>query len=231
MVIQKVIVVEDDPQVRGLLDTFLTRLGFDVQAFETAESFLLSDLRLDHAAYVVDNNLPGIQGSDLLSAIRSRDVVSPIFMVAGDHDEKSKRDSLLKGADDYLYKPFDIELLAIRMKTAISRANFCLSSRIESGIKFIPRANTIMVNGKAAALSGREYKILSYLLAHPQQVITRQELVANFDDAEITMRTIDVHISSLRKKLEGIDLSIETCRGKGYMASTEALAAPHVISG
>lgn len=231
MKIKKIVIIEDDTEVRTMLQTLFGSLDFDVDAYDSAEGFLLSSEKPTYAVYVIDDHLPGIQGHELVSALRSRDLISPIFMVSGSLDESIKRQTLMKGADDYLYKPFNPDHLAIRIRTAVDRANVYLNSRFDTGVKLIPKANTVMVDGKTVTFSDREYRILSYLMNHPNQIITRQELVANFEDSEITMRTIDVHISSVRKKLDGLDLRIETCRGKGYMAQYESASDPVVIHG
>lgn len=218
MEIRKIIIIEDDKELRVMLRTLFSSHQFEVSVFDSSEAFLFSPDKPGYAAYIIDVNLPGIQGSEIVTAIRSRDVVSPIFIMSGRQDDELKTATLKKGADDYIYKPFVAEHLVIRLQNALERANFLLNARMDTGIKTIPQANTIMVDGKPVPLSDREYKILSHLLAHTEQIIGREELVKSFDDTGITMRTIDVHISSLRKKLEGVDLTIETFRGKGYMA-------------
>ena len=231
MDIQKVVIIEDDPEVRTMLETLFKGMSYLVETYASAESFLLSGIKPSHAVYVIDDHLPGIQGSELVGALRTRDLISPIFMISGQIDEQNKRQTLLKGADDFLTKPFDAEHLAIRIKTAVDRANIYLSARIDTGIKFIPQANTVMVKGRPVALSDREYKILCHLIRHAGEVVSREELARDFDDVDITMRTIDVHISSIRKKLEGVELSIETLRGKGYLARFESMGDPLLLNG
>lgn len=230
MEIRKVIIIEDDKELRIMLETLFSSHGFEVSIFDSAESFLFSPEKPGYAVYIIDVNLPGIQGSDIVSAIRGRDLISPVFIMSGKQDDELKTLTLKKGADDFIYKPFVADHLLIRLENAIQRSNIFLNARFDTGIKFIPQANTIMVDGKTVSLSGREYKILSHLIAHAQQVIGRQELVSSFDDTGITMRTVDVHISSLRKKLEGVDLTIETFRGKGYMARYQNTSSPMVLN-
>lgn len=200
MEIRKIIIIEDDKELRVMLSTLFKSHGYEVTCFESSEEFLFYPEKPGHAVFIIDVNLPGIQGTDIVTTIRSRDIVSPIFIMSGRQDDELKSRTLKKGADDYIYKPFVAEHLVIRVQNAIERSNFCLSSRMDTGIKEIPQANTVMVDGKTVPLSGREFKILSHLLAHSEQVIGREELVKSFDDTGITMRTIDVHISSLRKK-------------------------------
>lgn len=231
MKISKIVIIEDDVEVRNMLKTLFMKLDYEVDLYESSEAFLLSANKPMYAVYIIDDHLPGIQGHDLVAALRSRDLISPIFMVSGSIDESIRRQTLMKGADDYINKPFDPEHLALRIRTAVERANVYLNARIDTGIKLIPKANTVVVNGKAVSFSDREYRILSYLMGHPKQIVTRQELVSNFEDSEITMRTVDVHISSIRRKLDGLELTIETCRGKGYMASFESSVDPIVING
>ncbi|MFL5785801.1 MAG: response regulator transcription factor [Bacteriovoracaceae bacterium] len=230
MVLETIVIIEDDSNLREMLKILFTNLKYQVFAYDSAESFFMSDKECDICVYIIDENLPGIPGHHIVTTIRKKDLVSPIFMISGEQNDQLKRESLLKGADDYLYKPFVADHLAIRIGNAVRRANIFLNARYDTGIKFIPQANTVVVHGKTITLSNREFKVLSYLMEHPLEIVTREDLVSSFKDNEITMRTIDVHISSLRRKLVGAELHIETYRGKGYMARYDADIKPTVIS-
>jgi two-component system OmpR family response regulator len=230
MFLKTIVIIEDDANLREMLKILFANLKYQVFTYDSAESFFMSDKECDLCVYIIDENLPGIPGHHIVTTIRKKDLISPIFMVSGEQNEQLKRETLMKGADDYIYKPFVADHLAIRIGNAVQRANIFLNARYDTGIKFIPQANTIVVHGKTVTLSNREFKILTFLMEHPLKVVTREDLVASFKDSEITMRTVDVHISSLRKKLDGADLQIETYRGRGYMARYDAAITPTILS-
>ena len=119
MEIRKIVVIEDDKELRDMLETLFTSHKFDVTVFDSAESFLFYPEKPGYAVFIIDVNLPGIQGSHIVTAIRSRDLISPIFIMSGKQDDELKTLTLRKGADDFIYKPFIAEHLVIRVENAI----------------------------------------------------------------------------------------------------------------
>ena len=166
--------------------------------------------------YIIDSNLPGIKGEAVIKMIRVKDKLSPIFIISANTLEKDITEGLASGADDYLPKPLNTDHLIQKVRNSVDKTRLILDNLMNVGIKLIPEANSIIHDGATVNLTSREFTIIDRLLKTKGKISTREELVSEFDDSEVTVRTIDVHVSSLRKKLEKVKLSIETVRGKGY---------------
>lgn len=212
----KIVIIEDERDVGEMLKILLEKSSYTVDYYQSAEDFFLAKKFYKACVYIIDSNLPGIKGEDVIRTIRSKDKLSPIFMISAKSGMKDISDGLACGADDYLPKPFNTDHLLQKVKNSVDKTNLILENLMNVGIKLIPEANSIIHDGATVNLTSREYTIMERLLKTPGTIATREELVADFDDSEVTERTIDVHVSSLRKKLEKVKLSIETVRGKGY---------------
>jgi len=214
--VDKVVIIEDEKDVGEMLKFLLEKNSYDVDFYSSAEDFFLAKKFYPTCVYIIDSNLPGIKGEDVIRTIRSKDKLSPVFMISGNTDLKDISLGLASGADDYLSKPFNTDHLLQKVRNSVDKTNIILENLMNVGIKLIPEANSIIHDGATVNLTSREFTIMDKLLKSPGTIVTREELVADFDDSEVTIRTIDVHVSSLRKKLEKVKLAIETVRGKGY---------------
>lgn len=211
-----VVIIEDEKSVTDMLKYLMEQNDFKVESYSSAEDFFLTKKVHGHCIYLVDSRLPGIQGEDVIRTIRSKDKISPVFMISGNTEMLDITNSLKSGADDYVLKPFNPDHLIVKIKNATSRTALILKNLMNVGIKLLPEANSILKDGELVSLTSREFKIMSFLLESKNEIISREKMVGDFDDPEVTTRTIDVHISSLRKKLSNVNLSIETIRGQGY---------------
>lgn len=216
----KVVIIEDEKDVGEMLKFLLEKNSFQVDFYQSAEDFFLAKKFYATCVYIIDSNLPGIQGEDVIRTIRSKDKLSPVFIISGKTEGEDISHGLACGADDYLPKPFNTEHLLQKVRNSVSKTNVILDNLMNVGIKLIPEANSLLLDGTTVTLTSREFTIVQSLIKKPGDIITREELVGNFDDPEVTIRTIDVHVSSLRKKLENVKMSIETVRGKGYKINT-----------
>ncbi|MES2526172.1 MAG: response regulator transcription factor [Bdellovibrionota bacterium] len=212
----KVVIIEDERDVGEMLKYLLEKNAFNVDFYPSAEDFFLAKKFYSTCVYIIDSNLPGIQGEDVIRTIRSKDKLSPVFIISGNTEGQDISLGLASGADDYLPKPFNTEHLLQKVRNSVHKTNIILDNLMNVGIKLIPEANSILHDGITVNLTSREYSIVEKLIKSPGKIVTREELVADFDDSEVTVRTIDVHVSSLRKKLEKVRLVIDTVRGKGY---------------
>lgn len=213
---EKIVIIEDELEVGEMLKYLLEKNAFEVDYYNSAEEFFLAKKFYPTCVYIIDSQLPGIQGEDVIRTIRSKDKLSPVFMISGKTEGSEISKGLACGADDYLMKPFNTEHLLHKVQNSVKRTKVILENMMNIGTKLIPEANSIIHDGLTINLTSREYAIVDRLLRTPGSIVCREELVQEFDDPEVTIRTIDVHVSSLRKKLEPIKLTIETVRGKGY---------------
>lgn len=218
MATKNFVIIEDDVLLASQLKTVLEMAAYDVKVYHSSEEFLLSSKmnQLTPFIYLIDLNLPGLAGSELVKVIRYKDKISPIFMISGTTLNTALEECLSAGADDYLLKPYNPDHLLLKINNAQAKLGFMMGSMMDFGVKLLPEAKLICRDGLKAKLTNREYSIMERLLSAPNEVHSREKLIKEIGDAGITERTIDVHISALRKKIEKISLEIETCRGKGY---------------
>jgi DNA-binding response OmpR family regulator len=212
-------IVEDE---QGMLESLMVLFeedGFSVNGFSSAEDFFMASDRPSRCIYLVDWNLPGIKGLDVIKAIRKNDAVSPIFMVTAYNSSEQMVLALESGADDYITKPFNYDTLLIKVKNASIKACSINEKLLNLGIHVMEEANSIIRDGITVSLTTSEFAIFSFLYKNKNVVSSRDNLLKKLDNSsEIggTSRNVDVHISSLRKKLVRVKMNIETVRGIGY---------------
>lgn len=213
-----VVVIEDEKDIVESIRYFLKKNGFEVDSYETAESFFSMTTRPENCIYLVDWNLPGIKGTDLIRTIRLKDKISPIFMISAYNKPDQIVEGLHSGADDYITKPFNFDELLARITNAYNKATTLQENLLNVGLKLIPEAHTVIKDGHTVNLTSREFVIFKYLYDNMDKPSSsREEIITQFDkDLEMTARNIDVHIFSLRKKITKINVSVETVWGAGY---------------
>lgn len=222
----KVMVVEDERDIRDILKNLLEEEGFQVVAFENGMN-ILEDIRLNEPdLLLLDQVLPGKTGVEAVREVRSSQKFAslPIIMVTGLSGEDDKVNALDIGADDYVTKPFYPKELAARIKALARRSSVGGAEAGTPGDKIVRdnismdfSAHRVWVNDEEVTLTLTEFKILSELLKQSGQVLTREKLRERaLGNLNVTDRTIDVHMASLRKKLGDSGDNIETVRGVGY---------------
>lgn len=212
-----IIIIEDESDILDGLKQLLERNGFEVHGFISAEEFFSAKDRPEHCVYLFDWNLPGIKGIDIVRTIRSKDKISPIFMMSANNKPDQIIEGLQAGADDYVTKPFNYDELLVRLENAFNKMHNLQDNLMNVGLKLIPEAHSVMKDGVTVNLTSREFVIFHHLYKHQNIAATREELINQFDkDMEMTTRNIDVHIFSLRKKMNKINIGIETVWGTGY---------------
>jgi len=209
--------VEDDPLISKTLSLSLPFAGFSVTLRETFTSGLEAARQQSFDVILLDLNLPDGNGYELCRRIRSTNTKLPILILTAKTDEESAVESLECGADDYIRKPCGVRELSARMLRLISKSDRSILSfgslRIDSS-KFMAWSGEHELN-----LGKRELLILAKLIERNGDVVTREEILAATDqEAMIYDRTIDSHLSHLRKKLKNIDASetIDSVYGVGY---------------
>ena len=223
---QRIFVIEDDENIRELVKVALEGYGYQVDAFETAEAALAEMEAVKPALAIFDLMLPGMDGLAAIKKIREEKKLSemPIIVLTAKDKEYDKVVGLDGGADDYMTKPFSVMELAARVRSLLRRSvreSQTRSSERESfGKLSLDRAaREVFMEGEQAALTYKEYELLTYLIENRMRVVPREELLDKLWDynADIETRTLDIHIRTLRQKLgEEGGSYIRTVRSVGY---------------
>jgi two-component system, OmpR family, alkaline phosphatase synthesis response regulator PhoP len=218
-----ILVVDDEKDLVELVKYSLEKEGFSVKGVPDGESGVFAAVRDVPDLVIVDLMLPGIDGLEVCRRLRSdvRSSAIPIIMLTAKSAESDRVVGLELGADDYVTKPFSPRELAARVKAVLRR-----SSLQPAGPNVIRRGELIidltrrevLCEGTAISLTASEFRLLQFLATRPGQVFSRSELIDGALGREISVvdRTIDVHVTGLRKKLGGCGDWIETVRGFGY---------------
>jgi two-component system response regulator CpxR len=218
-----VLLVDDDAELCALLSEFLRREGFTVECEHEGNRGLEKASQPNVDLVVLDVMLPGIDGFEILRRLRPKSKV-PVIMLTARGEDVDRIIGLELGADDYLPKPFNPRELAARIRAILRRYEAhrepgAPSNRIEvNGVALDPGTREVIAHGKRAELTTFEFDILEMLMRSAGRVLSRDALMENFYNRKATPfdRSIDMHISHLRKKLEAGDTLIKTIRGVGY---------------
>ena len=225
----RILVVEDEQPIRDLIAFGLRRAGCDVALAEHSQAALASigDRRPD--LVLVDWMLPDMSGIELVRVLRrdanTRDI--PVVMLTARGEEADKVTGLESGADDYMTKPFSARELVARIQAVLRRsAPVGESERVDvEGLTLDQAGHRVAAAGKAIALGPTEYRLLAFLMTHPDRVYSRSQLLDRVwgGNVYVEERTVDVHIRRLRKSLEqsGYDRFVQTVRGAGYRFSSQ----------
>jgi two-component system phosphate regulon response regulator OmpR len=226
----RVLITDDDEKLQRLLGEYLENNGFNVLAAMDGDEALGLIHRESPDIIILDIMLPGQDGLEVLREVR-KDHDTPVIMLTAKGEDTDRIVGLELGADDYLPKPFNPRELLARMKAVLRRAvsegrkntGPKDSHKVQAGGLTLNTAKqTIAIGGKELELSTAEYRILEVLMKHPNTVLSRDQLMTLARGREFTAfdRSIDVHISKLRAKLEVDSRSpkrIKTIWGSGYM--------------
>lgn len=213
----RILVVEDDPDLRRQLHQALTDFGYAVDlAPDGEEGHFLGDTE-PYDAVVLDLGLPKLDGVTVLERWRAEGRTMPVLILTARDRWSEKVAGFDAGADDYLTKPFHVEELLARLRALLRRAQGHATSALTCGdLRVDTRAARASVEGRPIKLTSHEYKVLAYLMHHQGRVVPRTELVEHIYDQDFDRdsNTIEVFIGRLRKKV-GPD-RIQTERGLGY---------------
>ena len=213
----RVLVVEDETRLSRELARALTEAGYAVDCAADGEqaNFLAHTEQYD--AIVLDLGLPKIDGLTLLRGWRQAGIVSPVLILTARGSWHEKVQGIDGGADDYVAKPFRIEEVLARIRALIRRASGLAQPELHCGaLTLDPRTSSVSVEGAPVKLTSHEYRVLSYLMHHGRQIVSRTELTEHIyaQDFDRDSNTVEVFVARLRRKL-GASF-IETVRGLGY---------------
>lgn len=214
--------VEDDDDIRELMLYTLRTTGYDSKGFADGESFCQVVSQEPADLIILDIMLPGEDGISLLDRLRSdsRTTNIPVIMATAKGTEYDKVRGLDLGADDYLVKPFGMMEMVSRIKAVLRRTQTNTEPRLVrfGELTLNPQGYTVRHGDEKILLTLKEFDLLSLLMSNPDRVFTRQELLDKVWGAHFfgETRTVDVHIGTLRTKLETCGDYIKTIRGVGY---------------
>jgi two-component system response regulator CpxR len=234
-----VLIVDDDVELCGMVTEYLSREGFEVDAAHTGEDGVEEERNHDYAIVIIDVMLPQINGFEVLRRIRTRSS-TPALMLSARGDDVDRIVGLELGADDYLAKPFNPRELVARLNAILRRAAPDTVTvqdarpRLRVGdIEMDFATRVVSCKGQPVNLTIMEFNLLEALLRKPGQVVTRQELFHEVLGRDFTPydRSLDVHVSNLRKKLGHERTGLERIRGiRGvgyvYYAQSSVPASP-----
>ncbi len=224
MAAAKILVVDDDPAVRNLIQRFLLKQNYQVESAEDGKTGLSMFEQFNPDLVILDVNLPDVIGFNLCQEMQSRSGVF-VLMLTSRTDEGDKIHGFSKGADDYLTKPFGLGELEVRVAAILRRQRVVTDVEQQRlifdklTIDFIRRE--VILSSETISLTALEFDLLYFLASHPTRVWRRSELIQEVWDYEYVgdQRVVDVHIGQIRKKIE-VDPTqstlIHTIRGVGY---------------
>ena len=220
---QKILIIEDDEKLRCELETFLNKNGFVATSLKKFDNAVEDILKIQADLLLLDINLPYTDGEFICKEIRKTSNV-PIIMVTSRDSEMDELLSLNYGADQYVTKPYNIQILLAKIVGLLKRNQNAGNNpdKIDCGEFVLNTAGRIIEKeDNKVELTKNEYKILEYLVLHRQQVISRDEIMDYLWENEefVDDNTLNVNIKRLRTKLEELGLidQIETRRGQGYL--------------
>ncbi|MGA1845514.1 response regulator [Deferribacter abyssi] len=216
-----ILIIEDENSLRELISFNLQSEGFrTVEASDANEALMLLE-EIDPDLIVLDIMLPGLKGTQLLNILKTapKTATIPIIIISARDEEDMIVRHLELGAKDYLTKPFSIRVLITKIKQQVSSKEERSNMTIEyQGIVLDEENHKTFIEGKEVVLTHKEFELLKLLLKHPGRVYTRNQLLSNIwgFDSDVYTRTVDAHISSLRKKLGEKSSVIKTVPKIGY---------------
>ncbi len=213
----RILVVEDEPNLRRQLKNVLEQTGYAVDVAGDGEDGHYLGANEAYDAVVLDLGLPEMDGLTVLDRWRREGRTMPVLVLTARDSWADKVAGLDAGADDYLAKPFQIEELVARLRALIRRSAGKATSELTAGaVRLDGRSGRVTLNGEPVKMTAQEFKLLSYLMHHKGKVVSRTELIEHIYDQDFDRdsNTIEVFITRIRKKL-GADL-ILTTRGLGY---------------
>ncbi|MCB1154197.1 response regulator [bacterium] len=223
---QRVLVIDDDPNVSEVVATYLEREGCQVEVRSDGEAGLQTALDDPPDLVVLDLMLPGLDGLEVCRGLRAARV-EPVVMLTAKGDETDRIIGLEVGADDYVGKPFSVRELLARIRAVLRRtAKVGDDEPIEvDGLRLDPVSHRVTANGQPVRMGPIEFRMLHFFMSHEDRVFTRNQMLDRVwgNNVYVEERTVDVHIRRLRKALAaaGFDRFVQTVHGTGYRFSRE----------
>lgn len=219
----KIYIVEDDDKIKNEIGIFLSKNGYEIEKIEAFDNVVENIVNSNSNLVLLDINLPVYDGYYICKELRKVSDI-PIIIVTSRNSEIDELMSMNIGADDFITKPYNTQILLARIEAIFKRVNKNSNIVINyKGIKLNVSKSVIEYEKENIELSKNELKILYYLLLHKGAIVSREEIMVYLWDSEMFVddNTLTVNINRLRKKLEDVGQKdiIETRRGQGYIIS------------
>lgn len=219
----KILIIEDDEKLRKELEIFLNKNGYEATSLENFENPVKDAIEINSDLILLDINLPNIDGEYILKEIRKVSNV-PIIMITSKDNELDELISLNYGADQYVTKPFNLQILLAKIAGLLRRSKLTDTNqnKIDCQDFILNVSKSILEKGNTQIeLTKNELKILYFLVSKRGQIVSREEIINYLWESEsfIDDNTLTVNMKRLRTKLEEVELQdlIETRRGQGYI--------------
>jgi two-component system OmpR family response regulator len=220
----KVLIVDDEPNIRDLLSTSLRFAGFSVHAVGNGADAVHAAEKGAPDIILLDVMLPDMNGFSVTKKLRSMGINAPVLFLTARDETADKVTGLTVGGDDYMTKPFSLDEIVARINAILRRTKQVETeeSVLEVGeIKINQDAHEVFANGQVVDLSPTEYKLLRFLISNPNRVLTKAQILDHVWEYDFNgeMGIVESYVSYLRKKLDPITSEplIQTKRGVGYM--------------
>ena len=225
---ERILIIEDEENIARVLQLELEFEGYEIDVAHTGPDGLIKYREQEWNLILLDLMLPGLNGLDVLRRIRATEANTPVILLTAKDDVEDKVAGLDLGANDYVTKPFEIDELLARIRAALRFSPRLESQLVEdehlhefAGLSIHEQTREVKRDGRTVELTPREYDLLLHLLRHPNQVLSREQLLNAvwgydyFGDTNV----VDVYIRYVRKKIEteGERTLIQTVRGVGYV--------------
>ena len=218
----KILIVDDDKNIRRLMQVVLEREGYDVYVAKDGQEALsiIDSVKINLA--IVDIMMPIMDGYEFTKTLRDGCEDLPILMISAKQLPEDRKKGFLAGIDDYMVKPVDQEELLLHVKALLRRAKINSERKIVIGdVVFDSDSLTVSKNGETQELPQKEFHLLYKLLSYPDKIFTRIQIMDEIwgMDCDTGWETVTVHIARLRKRFEGwSEFEIQSVRGLGYKA-------------
>lgn len=216
----RILVVEDDRALNGLISSSLRDNGYEVKScYDGVQA--LNELENAHYSMIItDIMMPRMDGFELAESVRILDKTTPIIFMSAKDDKPSKLYGYKLGIDDYVTKPFDVDVLVMKVSAILRRAQIESEKSLTiQNLTMNADERVCSIDGVEIALTVREFDILFKLLSYPKKTFTRSALMEEFwdYDSSATSRTVDVYIAKIREKTKNATgFEIQTIHGLGY---------------
>ena len=215
----RILIVEDERSIADFIERGLRAEGYAVSSKHDGEAGLVEAFTGDYGLVLLDVLLPRKNGLDVLKELRARDPELPVILLTARGETEQKVQGLDMGANDYVVKPFSFDELLARIRAHLRRPGQSEAAVLEAAdLRLDFRTRGVERAGREVRLTAREFELLAYLMRHPNQVLSRSQILNAVWGYDYDPGTLEVYIGYLRKKLEMGDEPdpIETLRSAGY---------------